>query len=437
MIPHVREDLRLSLDPFLLWQSSDPLYQRLHRQLIAFVDLVCQEAAGGRIARAVNLLGGVQELQELGLGYALGTKRGAAIGPVLARRMAETIRSVPQLVEGGFSHLEIVALLVPKVAEDRISDITASVLLHWLTEFTSEQCNMFGFPTRQTSLDSAWDAERALWRPLRVSLPWNPLDGKPILLAPLDLLRHLPWINYEDYYRSAYAPFVLPAASRDRRVAKEAVLAYNRTNFQTVEQYITERELRGNACTPDPLFKPLGLDALAKKLKQIKALPTGTTNGADKKYENLCFDLLSSFLYPELDLADDQVRTIANTHVRDIIFHNDGKNDFLADLRTRLGMRQVVFELKNSRALETENVNQLYRYLDDQEFGRVGILLTRHPTPPAVAKNIVDLWSAKRYYILCMDDRDLDLMLQLAQSGRRPVEAFRKKFVEFTRKLPQ
>jgi hypothetical protein len=437
VMPHVREDLPLSLDPFLLWQSDKPKYDELHKQLVGFADLVCQEAVAGRTGSATMLLGGVQELPELGLGYAVGSKKGSALGPVLINRIIETVRTVPQLIESGFSHVEVIALLVPKVREDRISDLTASVLLKWLVDFTAEQCSQQGIPMRPTSISSAWDADRTLWRPLRARLPWNAIDGKPVLLAPLDLLRRLPWINYDDYYESAYAPYVLQT-NRIRRIAKEAVLAYNRTNFQSVERYVVDRERQGlTDCKPDPLFRPLAVDTLSRKLAQLRGLPTGRADGADKKYEDLAFDLLSSLLFPELDLAASQVRTVSGVHIRDIIFHNDSKTDFLADLRQRLDARQIVFELKNVGKLTPTNVNQLYRYLDNQEMGRLGILLSRHPPPAAVIRNTVDLYSAKRYYILCMDDRDLELMVQLIQSGRMPVEALRKSFVEFTRKLPK
>lgn len=110
---------------------------------------------------------------------------------------------------------------------------------------------------------------------------------------------------------------------------------------------------------------------------------------------------------------------------------------FLADLRDRHASRQLVWELKNVKNLETEHVNQLYRYLDDEEVGRVGVLMGRNPPPQAVLRNTVELHSAKRYFILCFDDRDLELMLSVQSSGRHPAEVLRKKYVEFTRLLPK
>jgi hypothetical protein len=258
-----------------------------------------------------------------------------------------------------------------------------------------------------------------------------------VLLAPLDLLRHLPWINYPDYYKSTFSHLVLEAGRTRSAIPKPQVLAYNRANYEIVRGYVTGREGQSDACSPDPLFTPLKLDTLRRKATQLQVLPTGRDGGADKKFEALAYDLLSSLLYPELDLAKSQVRTISGAHIRDIIFHNDGKTPFLRDLRDLYSARQIIFELKNVSSLDSENVNQLYRYLDDEDMGKYGILLARTPPPRSVQRNIIDLHSSKRNAIICLDDSDIHLMVQMLDSGRRPIDVLRKKHVEFTRQLPK
>jgi hypothetical protein len=126
VVPHLREDLPLSLDPFLLWKSDRSDYQELHALLLGFIEQVRIHALAGRIATAHGLLAEVREPVELGLGYATGTKRGSAIGPMLSAEIIETFRQVPQLQAAGLDHLEILALLVPKIAEDRISEVISA-----------------------------------------------------------------------------------------------------------------------------------------------------------------------------------------------------------------------------------------------------------------------------------------------------------------------
>src|SRR3546814_18517619 len=81
--------------------------------------------------------------------------------------------------------------------------------------------------------------------------------------------------------------------------------------------------MQAAACRPDPLFQPLGLPTLRKKIGELRKVPSGKVDGADKNYESLAFDLLSSLLYPELEFAESQVRTVQGVHIRDVIFSKD------------------------------------------------------------------------------------------------------------------
>jgi hypothetical protein len=436
-IPHLREDIPLYLDPFLLWSSENQHYQELHKRLIGFFeDIRLLLAQGGR-ADAHSLLRRCGEPREMGLGYSLGSKRGSSIGSQLIDNILQAYETIPQIANENVTHIEELQLILPGIAEDRVSDIMASVLKDFFLEFTVKSAYELNIPTRPFVIDNIYDSIRKLWRPAgRMELPYNPLDETPLIFAPLNLLRHLPWINYEDYYRSGYAPYVLGPNQAGRKVSKPAVLAYNRQNYTAVERYVREKELLADRCKPDPLFERLALVTLRKKFKQLRALGTGTEEGNDKKYEELIFDLLSSLLYPLLSFAESRVRTASGVHIRDLIFYNDGKTDFFRDLRDRYDARQPVFELKNVKLLDTEHVNQLYRYLDE-EFGRFGILVTRNPASKAVLKNTVDLHSSKRCMILCLDDSDVDLMLNLLEADREPAEVVKKKYVEFTRLLPK
>jgi hypothetical protein len=344
-------------------------------------------------------------------------------------------RSTPQLLEGQLDHIEELQLFVSGIGEDRISDVTGSILRDFFIEYSAEQASVWGLPTEVFPSGLVWDTTRNTWTAgAKVELPYNPIDGTPLLLAPLNLLRHLPWINYEDFYRSYFSRYVLAPGRALSKQSKANVLAYNRANYEVVQRYVTGKERAAAACHPTPLFEPLRLATLKTKLKKLRATPLGAS-GHDKAYEEAAYDLLSSLLYPELELAATQVRTIGGIHIRDVIFYNDGKNSFLRDLRERYEARQLVFELKNVKSLDTEHVNQLYRYLGG-EFGNVGVLVTRNPVPKNVQRNIVDLHSGKRAVIVCLDDRDLEQMVSVLEAHRRPIEVVKKKYVELTRLLP-
>src|ERR1022692_2969770 len=83
VVPHLREDLPLCVDPFLLWKSDRPDYRELHQALLGFVEQVRAHVIAGRVGAAHTLLAEIREPVELGLGYAAGSKRGSALGPSL------------------------------------------------------------------------------------------------------------------------------------------------------------------------------------------------------------------------------------------------------------------------------------------------------------------------------------------------------------------
>lgn len=436
-IPRLQGDIPLYVDPFLLWVSDKPGYQAMHEEVINFFRSVSGFVRDGNLDAAALLLAGCDEPHAMGLGYALGSRRGSNIGPKIIASILEVLEGVPRLLEGQIRHAEELQLVVPNFAEDRASDTVSSILKRFFIDYTEQQCESLQIPTKKARLGQVYDSSRRLWIPAReAALPFNPLDGSPILLVPLDMLRRLPWINYEDYYHSSFSTRILPSNKRDRRVAKDAVLKFNARNYVEVERYVSEKERKGNSCKPDPLFTSLASSTIRMKYRQLRQLSTGSANGADRRYEDLVFALLSSLLYPTLEFAESRVRTLSGAHIRDLIFYNDGKTEFWKDVRQRYDARQPVLELKNVSTLETEHVNQLYRYLDE-EFGRFGVLVSRNPAPTVVMRNAVDLHSSKRTMILSIDDRDLELMISMLDSGRDPSEVIKKKYVEFTRLLPK
>jgi hypothetical protein len=94
-IPHLREDISLYLDPFLLWASDNDLYQELHRHLTAFFSRLRQLVQTNHGAEALRQLLACEEPKELGLGYTAGGKRGSAVGPRLAENMLAVYQHVP------------------------------------------------------------------------------------------------------------------------------------------------------------------------------------------------------------------------------------------------------------------------------------------------------------------------------------------------------
>jgi hypothetical protein len=203
-----------------------------------------------------------------------------------------------------------------------------------------------------------------------------------------------------------------------------------------VQSYVSQKERIQVDCKTDPLFKPIPIVSAKRKFSEIAKLPTGKTDNADRKYEDLVAQLMSSLLYPQLDFAIEQSRTDSGVLIRDLIFYNNRSMDFLEDIYNDFGSRQIVMELKNVHEVSREHVNQLNRYLN-QQFGSFGILVTRNPLPKRVFKNTIDLWSGQRKCIIAITDSDLEMMVNVFETKQRlPIEVIKRAYIKFVRACP-
>lgn len=431
-IPYLDEDIPLSVDPFLLWKSPSLQDNSLHLNLIQSFNFLGFLANNDDVESAVNLLVEFSECGEVGLGFSK-SRRGAKIGAKAAREIVTLFTSIPALKTNGFSHLEEIQLFVDQISKDRISDITCSILKSFLIDYTISQCQRYTIPTIEVEVLNIFDQKSRRFANEKTELPINPTTNYPILFVPKRWLRKTPWISSEDY--KGY--FIEKILNKNEDVPdKGEILNFNRHNYGLVQSYIKAKELTSNDCKNDPLFTPIPVLSAKRKFKTINALPTGKTENADKKYEEHMCQLLASLLYPHLDFATEQSRTDSNVIIRDLIFYNNRSVDFLGDIFQDYESRQIVFELKNVRAIETIHINQINRYLTN-EFGRFGILVTRNPLPKPMFKNTIDLWSGQRRCILALTDIEIEQMVDLFESKQRnPIDVIKKKYIEFKQACP-
>ena len=221
--------------------------------------------------------------------------------------------------------------------------------------------------------------------------------------------------DIENFIRTNLVPIVLKAGESgggdfieqeyDGTRKRIEILQYNRQNFDMVENYVSLRESARGECQNDPLFSKISVVSAKRKVADIMNLPTGKMGNADKKYERLMGQVLTSYLYPHLDFASEQSRVDSGTQIRDLIFYNNTSTDFLKEIYEIYECRQIVIELKNVKKVEREHINQLNRYMSDS-FGKFGIIFTRNKPTKEIIQNTIDLWSGQRRCILIMDDSD-------------------------------
>ncbi len=433
-IPILDEDIPLYLDPFLLWKSPSQQDQALHTAITNSFNQLNYLTKKSKTADARALLILASECGQVGLGLSK-SRTGNRIGARKADEILSLFEKIDHYSRYGFTHFEEIQLYVRGISKDRVSDICCSFVKSFLIDYTTQECDELGIPLREVSVDSVYDYRTNKFdEEVSAHLPVNPDTGKALIFVPKRWLRFSPWINFEDYFRD-YCPMD-EVFNPDEKHDPVKVLRYNRDHYAVVREYVESKEREQSQCHNDPLFKQIPVVSAKRKLSSIAALPTGKTENADRKYEDNVAQLLASLFYPDLDFAAEQSRTDAGTLIRDLIFYNNRSVDFLEEIYSDYGNRQLVFEMKNVAAINRDHLNQLNRYLDSG-LGKFGVLLTRHELTRAMQRNTVDLWSGQRRCIITLTDEDLQLMVNVFESGQRsPIDVLKKKYIEFRRACP-
>lgn len=431
-IPFMDEDIPLYVDPFLMWKSPSQMDNVLHAGIMQNFNQLGSMYLGGQVNRAIDILVSLSECAEVGLGTSK-NRLGRPITSEQAKSILGLYKEVPQIGHYGLKHLEQIQLLIDNISKDRICDISCSLIKSFLIDYTIDQCKRHGIPIRLTKI-IRYDYKTCKIVVEKVELPINEESRLPILLVPKRWLRYTPWLNYDDYFENYLVKNI--EREYDGINNRIEVLNYNRQNFDVIEKYISMKERDCGECENDPLFSKISVLSANRKVTDIRKLPTGKTENADKQYENLMGKVLASLLYPYLDFAAEQSRIDSGTQIRDLIFYNNTSTDFLSEIYKTYDCRQIVFELKNVKEIEREHINQLNRYMSDS-FGRFGIIFTRNKPSRQMLQNTIDLWSGQRRCILILDDSDLELMRSCNENKQRvPIEVIKKKYIEFTRMCP-
>jgi hypothetical protein len=196
--PVLSEDTPLYVDPFLVFDDSDPLFADTHNLVVQFFEtcrhLIAQDSGQrGRYWDKAQRLLTFPEPKEFALGLAMGSPIGAGTADFFSRQMAEALEVVSNAGEQDLDYVEVLAVFVPGLGVDRISDIFCNILKNRFITYTqqiSQRHNILveTIPVRHAT----WDARSGRWIDRRVSLPRSPVTGSAVLLTPDRFLQDIP-----------------------------------------------------------------------------------------------------------------------------------------------------------------------------------------------------------------------------------------------------
>lgn len=444
VIPRVGVDLTLGIDPFLLFKSRDPILSNLHLSILTAFNRGVYLIRNGQAEEARNLFV-FPEVSEIGLGYAKKGKRGSGVGDFLAALIMETLADSPALIERGVRHVEEMQLVSIGIGPDRISDIAANLLKQFLIEYTQRQCEIWEIPLHSyVPVEHIFDPARFSWYDGYFDLPVSPYDNSPILLVPRRIVRTLPWINYDDFFRMEFSAYLRAKRVRGRltglrqtpkqptNAIKEQIVLLTRTEIERVDRYVSAKEATASEAQPSLTYLDREgacpeSDALKQRLTRLRA---GIEDAA--AYQKLMLEILNFLFNPELIDGELEVRTVDGTERRDIIFTNDSDQSFWSYVRNEHSAIFLMFETKNTEGLDNINFNQTATYLGDR-IGRLGFIVTRNPLQEAQRRKAFSIYndSHPRKIILALSDADVITMLDMKCTGKDPMRYIQKQYRSF------
>jgi hypothetical protein len=265
-------DLPLFVDPFLLFNSDNPIYQQLHAEIIQYMRFLKEVTLARPLStELIDMWFAFPEVRQNWFGFSRTGNHGHGLGRDFARALHRNFNSVfrdfgDESVTRA-SHLEKLCLVRDGVGRDTISDFTANLIKQFLAEYTQEFARQFLPASRRRKLPvpkAKFNYKTRSWATLNFELPVY--RGEYVLLTPKEILtKDDAWINRPDLINrftdiaealpnsalraqvNEYLMLVLPKdPDAKREEIREAITQVIEKFPQVLDFYIKDKEDHGD-----------------------------------------------------------------------------------------------------------------------------------------------------------------------------------------------
>lgn len=438
VIPRLGVDIPIGIDPFLLFKSRDPIFKELHNTILGTFNMAIEALRQDDITGTAYLFD-FPEVQEIGFGYTSKSKRGSGVGGFLSKLLIETLKDSPALVERGVRHIEEMQLVSVGIGADRTSDIAANLIKQFLIEYTQKQCQLWEIPlTSGVPVSHIYNPKTVRWYDDYVDLPVSIVDQTPIILVPRRIVRVLPWINYDDYFRMEFSAYLRAKRVRKQKnvkpskISKSDVISITRAEIERIDRYVDLKEQ--TAIEAQPSLGYLDGDQVCSEAARLKnklfSIPSGQLSAIE--YQKTILEILNYLFNPELIDGAIEVETFDGTERRDIVFTNDSDQSFWSYLRNEHSNFLIMFEVKNTQDLKPMHFNQVATYVGER-LGHLAFIVTRMSPSEANTRKAFSIYndSNPRKMILVLSDDDLSMMMDMKCKGTDPMRFIQKIYRRF------
>lgn len=200
------EDTPLYVDPFLVFDDSDPFWSGTHDEVTAFFGLAMDFVANADgdpkspAWRKAERMLTFPEPKEFALGLSMGHPEGSGTGKDFAKRMAEALNILHTNSIDTVKYVEAFALFCDGMGVDRISDAFCNIVKAKFIEYTGEVVKRHGLTTQDVMVKHASWTQQGRWNDLRLALPKSPATKGGVLLVPERFLKDIPRVTADGFW---------------------------------------------------------------------------------------------------------------------------------------------------------------------------------------------------------------------------------------------
>jgi hypothetical protein len=184
-----------------------------------------------------------------------------------------------------------------------------------------------------------------------------------------------------------------------------------------------------------PIAPPSPESLSAKLIDRLSSCEMGREHW--QEFQQICEDILTHLFVPPLGEPIWESRTDSGLERRDLIFqipYNAG--GFWQMISYKYSASALIVSCKNySDPIRKDEVLDLSQYLAKTRLGNFGIILSRYPASESAIKEAKLRWRDDEKMIICLDDEELENMIQLKDNNNDPEKLVEKKIFDFLASL--
>lgn len=439
-------DTPLYIDPSALAAREDSWSIVSLEQVNTFFKAVLTSILNNDRDGCLDLLSHLGEPEETHLGFSKGNNKGRGVGPKQAEEIYNALNQSRASKTGLLKDISDLALFIPKLGRDKVSDMTTNIIRYNLIKYTQQQCKLYNIKMERVNSGFYWSASRTEWKQDFTELPIY--NGNKLLLVPKYTVRYQVGVDHTRFRKKFVFDFLQEA---HLKAATSLVRAIKNSEGEVVKNVVYKKDLDKKYTKDKSFLTEFSIrypDVIEKYRSSLKDKATAvpdingksfdehnfsnnliddlnsisTGNREADNYHNHCIDMINFIFFPNLMQPKKENEINEGRKRIDITYFNGKESGFFRSISFDPDIKATIIhiECKNyTNDIKNPELDQLLARFDRNR-GKFGLLLFRSSDDIAKLKlRCRDAAKQGNGIALPIDDAFLIKCLKLIGNGQR------------------